>query len=347
MGSGNGKAPRSLAQTADLAKEPHHFDFFQAVRLLECAHPEKPKIGHSCRAADDPVQLGQDPHLRFAPATLSSFAFAPNGSPRLGSYFFGLLGPQGPLPIHLTEFAYFRKHNAGDPVFSRFLDLFHHRMLSLFYRAWADARPTVQYDRPEQDRFGFYVGALTGRGLDALQNRDAIADTVKSFFAGRFSHGPRNAEGLQAILAEYFRIPARLQEFVGSWLKLSESDRCHLAPDSPSSVLGQTALLGERVFGHQHSFRLVLGPLSFEDYERFFPGRPGLTHLIDLVRNYLGDELQWDLKLILKKEAIPETRLGVNGRLGYCGWLKKEQPFSRDAELQVSSGALAGTAGVA
>ncbi len=341
MGDGNGNAPRFLDKTADLAQEPHRFDFFQAVRLLECAHPEKPKVGRSIRAADDPVKLGQDPHLKFAPATLSSYETARNGATRLGSYFFGLLGPQGPLPIHLTEFAYFRKHNAGDPVFSRFLDLFHHRMLSLFYRAWADARPTVQFDRPQQDRFGFYVGSLIGRGTDAYRNRDAVADAVKYFFAGRFSHGPRNAEGLKAILAGYFQVPVQLRQFIGSWFPLAEQDRCFLQPDSRASMLGATALLGERVFGYQHKFRIALGPLDFADYERFFPESAGSRHLTDLVKNYLGEELEWDLELILKKEAIPETRLGVDGRLGYTSWLKKERPFSRDAVLTLSSAALA------
>src|SRR6478609_2460492 len=73
--------------------------------------------------------------------------------PRLYVTFGGMFGPQGPLPLHLTEYARDRIINSADPTFARFLDIFHHRMLSLVYRAWADAQPTVQFDRPESDRF--------------------------------------------------------------------------------------------------------------------------------------------------------------------------------------------------
>lgn len=109
------------------------------------------------------MRLAQEPSLAFAPATLA--AFDPGNedrAPRLTEYFLGLFGPHGPLPVHLTEYARDRLRNHGDRTFARFADLFHHRMLGLFYRAWADTQPTVSFDRPETDRFNVYVGPSSG-----------------------------------------------------------------------------------------------------------------------------------------------------------------------------------------
>ena len=103
---------------------------------------------------------------------------------------------------------------------ARFFDLFHHRMLMLFYRVWASGRPTVSHDRPATNRFQLYIGALAGMGLAALRERDDFPDAAKLFFAGRLAAHTRNAEGLEAIIGEFFAMPARIECFVGDWLEL-------------------------------------------------------------------------------------------------------------------------------
>ena len=144
------------------------------------------------------------------------------------------------MPLHLTEYARDRIINSGDPTLARFLDVFHHRMLSLVYRAWADAQPTVQFDRPDSDRFAAYIGSLVGIGLPSLEDRDAMPDLAKRYFAGRLVCQARNAEGLQAILSEFFRLPMRLVEFVGRWLPLPDDCRCVLRVGS-ATTLGRTS----------------------------------------------------------------------------------------------------------
>ena len=122
-------------------------------------------------------------------------------------HFFGLFGPDGPLPLHLTEYARDRSRNHRDPSLQRFADIFHHRALSLFYRAWANSRPTISFDRPEDDRFALYTGALIGLGMESLRNRDAMPDLTKLHFAGHLSCQTRHAEGLASILSEFFKMP--------------------------------------------------------------------------------------------------------------------------------------------
>ena len=332
---------------AALANRPYEFDFFQALRRLETLFGDAPRLGRSLRPAEDPVRLSQDPSLAFAPATLAGFYYGTSGKPpRLSVAFGGLFGPQGPLPLHLTEYARDRIINSSDTTLARFLDIFHHRMLSLVFRAWADAQPTVQFDRPDSDRFRAYVGSLVGIGLRSLENRDAMPDLAKLYFSGRLVCQARNAEGLQAILSEFFRLPMRLVEFVGRWLPLPSDCRSvlssHLAPrDEPrssasslslgGSQLGLSATIGDRVWDCQTKFRIVAGPMTLANYHRLLPGGESLARLQAVVKNYVGLELDWDLHLVLKKQEVPPTQLGSQGQLGWTTWLVSQQP-QRDAD---------------
>jgi type VI secretion system protein ImpH len=328
---------RALVLYPALQKTPYNFDFFQAIRQLECVHPGLSKVGYSIRPDEDPVYLGQDPSMVFAPSTLSSLTLSKNqGKPRLGTFFFGLLGPNGPLPLHLTEYAHDRLINGHDSTFARFLDVFNHRMLCLFYRAWADVRPAVSFDRPDEDRFGFKVGALFGIGMESLRNRDSIPDVSKLFFSGLFACQTRHPEGLVEIIKEYFKVPAELEEFVGEWMSLPSSSRCYLNRLNEFNQLGQTAVLGMKVWGCQQKFRICIGPVDFSDFQSFLPESKSLESLVMMVKNYIGDELNWDLKMILKRGKIPSASLGGQGRLGWTCWLGNRNEFTYDEALYFS-----------
>ncbi len=244
-----------------------------------------------------------------------------------------MFGPIGPLPIHLTVYAYDRLRNAHDPTFARFLDVFHHRMLTLFYRAWANARPAVSFDRPESDWFGVYLASLFGLGMETLRNRDALPDVAKLHFAGRLACQTRNPDGLQAMMAQYFGLPVRIEEFVGAWMDLPDNGRCRLGLSPETGALGLTAIAGARVWGCQQKFRIVLGAVDLAEYRRLLPGGDSLRRLVALVRNYIGDELGWDLNLILKREEVPHLKLGESGRLGWTTWLGERQAESDADDL--------------
>ncbi len=328
---------------SEVAREPYRFDFYQTMRRLECLYQNKPRWGTALRPIDEPVRLGQDPDLAFAPAPLASLEFGKDGAPpRLQVRLFGLLGPNGPLPIHLTEYARHRLRHAGDPTLSRFLDVFHHRFLALLYRAWAQAQPHVNRDRIDEDRYLAYVGAFIGIAPAALRNRDTVEDVAKLFHVGTLVRQVRDADGLAAIIRQYFRVPAWLEEFVGHWLILARRDRTYLGPES--KTLGVSAIAGGRVWDHQSKFRIHLGPLTLDQYESFLPAaghakddeKPRATplrKLVDWVRFYLCLELDWDLRLHLKKEEVPALRLGVKGQLGWTTWLGRRTSATDAADL--------------
>ena len=317
-----GNLPRHAKMLRALERAPYRFDFFDVLRRFECAHPEGSRLGRAPRPCDEPIRLGQAASLGFPASTLASFVPSAAGKPpRLSVHFLGLLGPNGPLPLHLTEYARDRVRNAGDRALVRFLDVFHHRVLTLFYRAWADAQPTVSFDRPKEDRFRIYLGSLLGLGMSSLRDRDEFPDRAKLYFAGRFAAQTRNCEGLTAIVETFFGLPVKVEEFAGEWLKLPEEARWRLGRSARAGVLGQTTVAGARTWQRQSKFRLVFGPLNEDDFHSLLPGGVRLRRLVALVRNYTGDSLNWDVRLHLEHQVNRPFRLGQSSSLGWTSWL--------------------------
>jgi type VI secretion system protein ImpH len=326
-------APDAAALEAALRDRPFDFEFFEAMRRLECAYPAHPRFGHSTKPAEDPVRLAHAATLEFPPRSIESFEPRTAGSPgRLHGLFLGLFGPNGPLPLHLTAHAVDRQRNAKDSTLVAFADMFHHRMLSLFYRAWADAQPTVQFDRPTQDRFRTYIGALIGMATPQLEERDALPDQYKRFFAGRLVPQARNAEGLKGFLEHYFGVPVCVLEFVVGWMQLPRE--AHLRMGGAMAQIGRNATLGAQVRGAQQRFRLRIGPLGLNDFNRFLPGGDALKELVAAVKLYAGAEKGWDVQLVLKKEDVPTTHLGRSGRMGFSTWMGR-YPKPVDADQVV------------
>lgn len=321
IASGTEAAPLA-ALLRRLAAEPYRFDLFQALRRLECAFPDRPRWGESRHVRDDPTRLGQEPSLAFAPSALASFERRENGGAgRLRVHYPGLFGPNGPLPLHLTEFARERQANEHDHTFSRFVDVFHHRLLALFYRAWATAQPAVQYDRPESDRYALFIGAFLGMGSPVLRRRGSWQDRVLLHHAGDLAVPTHHAEGLSSMLADVFRTRVEIRSFVGHWIELPADAPCRLGSGLGNAALGRTTTVGERVWDCQHKFRIAIGPIDFAGYSRLLPGGESLERLAVLVRSYAGEELFWDVNVILRKEEVPPLRLGGPARLGWTTWL--------------------------
>lgn len=327
---------------AALAQAPYAHDFFQTLRLLEALHPQAPRLGRALRPRDEPVRLGQDPELDFAPASVMSFDSRRDGPPRLGQRFFGLFGPMGPMPLHLTEYVRERAHSHGDPTLARFADLFHHRALLLFYRAWAQSQPVAHLDRPWDDGFSRWVSSLFGAGGEAFGQRDRVPDHAMRLHAATLARAPKSAEGLTKILSQYFRVPVRVQPHSGHWMTLRDEDRTRLSPSTARdrrNVLGRHAVAGNKVWDRQYRFRLHLGPLSYAQYESFLPGQPALAALRDWVHQYVGLTVSCDITPWLRGGEVPRLSLGVRqaerGRLGRTAWLGRHRPHPDRGDLRV------------
>jgi type VI secretion system protein ImpH len=266
------------------------------------------------------------------------------------------MGPNGALPIHLTEYARERLLYDSDPTFVRFLDTLLHRFGLFFYRAWARAQPVVGLDRPDDATIVRHVGALIGVVEKSTRERDELGDFPKLFFAGRLARSVRDADGLEAWLSLQFGVDVHVAQFQGHWMPLGQDERSRLMRDGQSAV-GRGAVLGRTVWDVQHKFRIVIGPLRWERFATLLPGGHALAQLKALVRQYVGFEFAWDLRLILRREDVPSWTLQGGrdarvGRLGRTAWLNGGKGFrrSRDAEdlvMNVESIRIAGAPAVA
>lgn len=334
MATGKGSRPDDLSHFARLAKDPEKHHVFQALRLVEAHFSQAPRLGESRRPREDMVRLGQEAEMAFPPTSIAAFQPGLKGKPaRLTNRFFGLFGPQGPLPLHLTEYARDRRRNHRDPTFIAFADMLTHRMMSLLYRAWSAGQPAPSFDRND-DPMARKVAALAGFRANNLQDRDAMPDLAKLHFVGHLSQSVKNAEGLVSILSVFFGVRVRLRQFVGSWLELEPDDRWQLGA---MSGLGQSTSIGQKVWSRAAKFRLHIGPLSLADYERLLPGGASLGRLRSIVRNYAGDTLDWDINLILAGDDVPRAHLGGTTRLGHTSWIGTRQDMD---EIRADAGDL-------
>jgi len=301
---------------SEIAREPWRFDFYAVLRWLERTHPDKPRIGDSAALREEVVRLGQDPYMDFPASTLSAFKLEADGPAWIKARFLGLLGPQGALPLATTEEAY-SWFLAQDDAYPRFLDIINHRFLQLFYRAWADARPIAQHDRPDADRFETYVGSAIGLGSPIFRGLDRVPDRGKLAFAGLLGARAKSASRLAGFVRGHFGVHAEITEFVGSRLMLDPKDRSTLG----ACTLGGDTLVGASFYSVQDKFRIRIYVADMVGYCRFLPDGDRCEPLADMVYFYVGDELDYELELAIPAKAVEPVKLGISGALGWTTWV--------------------------
>jgi len=308
---------------AELAESPFQHSFYQALRRIESAHRHLPRLGEAVRPSQEAVRVGQPAELTFAPVNVTALVHRGPGAPWLMQRAFGLLGPNGPLPIHLTEYARERANQHADPALLRFLDHLTHRFALLFYRAWAQAQPALSLDRPDDTRYTRWLGSLFGDGNETQLGRDAAGDSAKLHFAGRLARQTRDADGLLAWLRAEFDVPIRIEQWCGHWMALGRDERTRVQRRG-GQPLGGGAVLGSTCWDVQHKFRIVVGPLRLARHRAFLPDGRDLARLQAMVRQWVGLEFDWDVRLVLDRTEVPRMILARDGTaapLGRTSWL--------------------------
>ena len=352
-------APDGTSQAVvELTESASQFDFFQAVRRIEALSRDMPRAGHATQTKHEAIRISQTPALDFAPSTIdridagnadaNSTGESVQRRIHLSQRFFGLLGPSGPLGLHMTEQVREQTRHQNDPTLEAFLNLFHHRMAMLFYRAWSSSRGAVQRDRPDNDRFADYVGALSGSmssnsgesASEAGQSESPNHDT-QLHFTGRFASSHRNAEGLGAVVSGTVRAPAKVRTFVLRSLQLQSDDltvlRRGISRDGRGGRLGQNVVLGRSVADRSSMIGLDIGPVPIQVFERVLPGGKLHARLRDLVRSYVDPGVDCKVRLILDHRTVPRMSLGRSGRLGRNSWIHSKRPSTDlgDCQFQI------------
>jgi type VI secretion system protein ImpH len=360
--------PQSVAER--LFAEGYSFGFFQAVRLLERIAPESKPVGRNYPPASEIVRFNTHLSLSF-PASKGIFEILPSDGtipvPTMIVTFMGLTGPSGELPQHYTELLLRLDREVKGPeryALRAWFDLFNHRLISHFYRSWEKYRFWRAYERGEQDRtepddFTRALFSLVGLEMPPLRRRLHVAvrsaqdhdDAGKSLariddlallhYSGFFAQGARCAVSLQALIEDYFGLPARIEQFRGRWLPLEPSSQSRMGTLNANNRLGIEVTAGERVWEMQGKFRVRLGPLSYADFVRLIPDRSPISVrktfflLVHLIRLYVGPEFDFDVQMVLRREDVPacglDTAGGIGPRLGWNTWIQSK-PAAQDAE---------------
>jgi type VI secretion system protein ImpH len=315
-----------------LRAAPQRFTLFAALRALEALNSERPRIGTAPRPANEAVRLAQRPHLHFPATEVASLE--ERGRWYLEQYGFGLFGPNGALPLHLTELVFDRAHHFDDTMLRDFINAFQHRWIALFYRAWLTGEPATQADRPEDDEFLACLQALVGLDAQDALGRGVVSDAAIAGRPGLFTTGARSAEGLERLLSDYFQLPFRIRPYVARWLDIPSDARLRLGGLRECAELGRGATLGTATWQVAHSFELVIGPVDEDGLTRFLPGSRALAELRELVRRYTNDEWQWQLRVLVERSTVPGVSLGAQARLGQTSWIGQTVEVAGDVVLQ-------------
>ncbi len=327
------------------AQEPYCYDFFQAVRLLERSFPSRVGVGRDANPRQEVVRFNSHVSLNFPPSQINKLVFqtdnqsiekttsektVPEKPPQMSVAFMGMAGVSGVLPIPYTELLIERRRYK-DKTLADFLDIFNHRMISLFYRAWEKYRFPVVYERGSEDYFTSYLFDTIGMGTKGLQQRLSFSDKALLLYGGLIGQKPHSASALAAILSDFFHIPAKIESFTGQWLKLDSESITKLGQEN--SRLGQDTIVGSKVWDQQSKFRLLFGPLNFQRFKEFLPTGSAYQPTIDLTRLLVGQELDFDEQLVLKNTEVPTCKLTNNKQqgmlLGWTTWLKTKE-FDHD-----------------
>ena len=337
---------------------PYQFDFFQAVRLLEwqgqsqaatgrLSHP----VGEDYAPETEVVRFRSWAAQRFPSSSIIELvpgrAEAP---PEMTVSFMGLTGTMGVLPQHYTQRLIDQLRE--DVSFREFFDIFNHRAISLFYRAWKKHCFPVAFEShrsrdgadpgrpPTDDVVTAALFALVGFGTAGHRGRQCIPDAVRVYYGGSFVGRPPTSISLERLLGEYFSLPVKIVQFIGQWLCLSPEDQTRL-PGSRDSLsmancqLGVTSVAGNRVWSIENRFRVRVGPLSYSTFLRLMPMGDTLEPLAQFVRSYVGLSWEFDVQPVLRREEVPSCELSDDQqrgpRLGWNTWILS-RPLPEDAD---------------
>jgi type VI secretion system protein ImpH len=308
-----------------LSEEPWTFQFFQAVRLLERILPDRSPIGRFVHPSKEIVRFEVNPATSFPASQIQGLRWETGAAPALTVNFMGLFGPLGMLPLYYSELIRERLR-AKDTTMVAFFNIFNHRMISLFYQAWEKYRFTIAYERGERDKFSHHLLDLIGLGTRGLQSRQVVPDDSLLFYSGLFALHARSAAALRQVLADYFDVPVEVEQFVGAWYPLAVSNQCQLDHYELSEQVGIGAVVGDEIWDQGAGVRVRLGPLNLQQYKDFLPEGTAYEPLRGITRFFSGDEIDFEVQLILKRDEVPACELSdavtASWQLGWSTWVK-------------------------
>ena len=317
MAAADRPPPEHLSFLSRAAEKVRRYGMFPLVRGAEARAPGLPRVGRARLPAQSIVDLAQVPSMAFPDSTVDEIAVK-RGRPALDGHWLGLTGPMGPLPTHLTEFAYYERRYASSRPFGQWLDLLANRMLQLFYRVWGDSQPAVQADRPDDDRFAHYLGVLSG-ATEGVGARSAFPDRARLFYTALYA-SRRSAVAIEDALGNLLGQPVRVIEFVPKWRAIEAGDQTRLGRSF--ARLDEGVVVGGRTRVASDAFRVAIRANSMAEYQRLLPGGSRFAVASEALDSFAPSHLEWDIMIEMEERHARPAKLDGRTQLGWTGWLK-------------------------
>lgn len=323
------------ADLTALAKAANRMDFFELLRQLET---ETLRFGRAGGAENEPARLGQSPRLGFAAGDVIGLTPGTDDMPtQVQENVLGLIGPEGPMPLHMTRWIMMRMSNrwfagdsegaTSDTAFLDFINMLQHRLIALYWRAWADARAEVHVAHGDGGRVTALMRALAGLGLPGTVTGDQRLDGAKLHHATSLALEARSPERLCAFLQTVLGVPVALEEFVGLWVEIPPHLQTRIG--SAHAGLNVAAVAGARFFDRAGQAEIRLGPLTYAQFATFLEDAAAWERLRHAVLFAGGRETAYSVRLVLAAGEVSAAQLGVT-RLDRTSWLAPDS--AKDAE---------------
>jgi type VI secretion system protein ImpH len=324
----------------ELVEDAHSFEFFQAVALLQRLRANMRPVGHFSSPSDEVARFRVNQRLGFPASQIQKLEVKGDAPAEMLVNFMGLTGPLGILPYTYSELI-LERAKAKDYSLASFLDIFNHRAISLFYRAWQKSRFPVTYSSGPRDLFTQYLLDLVGLGTAGLRDRQEIEDEALLHYVSLVAMQARSATALEQILADYFEVPVEIQEFTGAWYSIDRSTQCPMQDEETvSAQVGLGAVVGDAVWDRQGRVRIRIGPLSMERYNDFLPQGSAYASLRAITKFFSNQCLDFEAQLVLDRTQVPQVELDPDSsqpaRLGWVSWARTA-PLAADPDDTILS----------
>lgn len=310
-----------------LKEKGYEFGFFQAIRLLENAYPERAKVGYIGPFSDECVRLKPNNSLGFAASDVQRIEYDDKSDIRdhwhIFENFLGLYGPNSASPIFIAE-SIVQCISDEDPL-REFFDIFNHRALSLLYRVFKKSHFLTSISSDEDDSVSRILYALMGHDYTTSSDSWTIDPSKFLRYSSMLSNGSRSAAGLESIISNYFQIDnVQVVQFAPKKVKFDEFGQGRVTADGTGGALGQSLILGNTVMDITGQFAVHLTLDSFNEFLEFQPGKPKYKEIVFLTQMYVQNRLNFSLELELETKEIQPVKLSTHhptGEMGQSSWL--------------------------
>lgn len=318
-----------------LQREGNQFNFFRAVSLLERLHRGAAPVGEVGPPQKEAIRFRHDPSLTFASSDIVRIARATRGGlafTEITTSFLGLFGASSPLSTAMAEDVL--QDEAG--TLQNFYDIFHHRLIALFYRAWKKSRIYATHRTDGQDRLTRRALAFVGVDAFGAAPHLGLPPIDLLGLAPLLGVRTRSARTLEIVLNRVFPgIDVGVNSFIERRVLLSDDQRARLGIQN--GTLGTNLTIGRAVLDRSGRFGVQIGPVDYSLFEALLPGGEHHTKLREVVQQFTRGVLEAEVEVLLNEDQTPRFKLGSNGsKLGITTTLRSPEGKALKAKFVLS-----------